>query len=403
MKRQNMPLSFLLSLVLCFSMAAPAGAAITTVLSDEQTITQDDLPAYSSAPTAEFHDNIPYFQESDLSSTSFETFSELDEEGRCGEAVACIGPDLLPDTPRGSIGSVQPTGWHTVKYEGIDGNYLYNRCHLIAYELSGENANEENLITGTRYMNVEGMLPYENQVADYIKETGNHVLYRVTPIFEDSNLLASGVLMEAESVEDSGSSVSFNVYCYNVQPGIFIDYATGDSSGKPYTGSETAKYDGVNFSSPSVIKAVQKALNDQGYDCGSPDGIAGSGTAAAAAAFRQNHSLPGDGIDAALALALGMNAYDLLDASSDASQSISKQASTPQDQASGESPQIVSAPESTSGGSAMTYIVNTNTGKFHYPGCSSVGQMSDSNKMEYTGSRDDLISMGYEPCKRCNP
>ena len=402
---QKVLASLSLSLVLCLSLLTPGYAAITTVLSDEQTLTQEELPVYSSEPSTEIHDNVPYFQASDLTSSSYETFSSLDDEGRCGYAVACLGPDLLPDAPRGPIGSVKPTGWHTVKYEGIDGNYLYNRCHLIAYELSGENANEENLITGTRYMNVDGMLPYENEVAGYIKSTGNHVLYRVTPVFEDDNLLASGVLMEAESVEDGGSGVSFNAYCYNVQPGISIDYATGDSSGQAYTGSEASKYDGVNFQSPAVIKAIQQALNDKGYDCGTPDGIAGNGTASAAAHFKADHGLSGDGIDAALALTLGLNAYQLLDLSSKAA---SDQASTAQaGQSSGAAGQASGAAGEASGsgltGPAVSYIVNTNTGKFHSPGCSSIGQMSDSNKMEYTGSRDDLIAMGYQPCKRCNP
>ena len=403
---QKVIASLSLSLILCLSLLTPGYAAITTVLSDEQTLTQEKLPAYSYEPSTEIHDNVPYFQASDLTSSSYETFSSLDDEGRCGYAVACLGPDLLPDAPRGPIGSVKPTGWHTVKYEGIDGNYLYNRCHLIAYELSGENANEENLITGTRYMNVDGMLPYENEVADYIKSTGNHVLYRVTPVFEDDNLLASGVLMEAESVEDGGSGVSFNAYCYNVQPGISIDYATGDSSGQAYTGSEASKYDGVDFQSPAVIKAVQQALNDKGYDCGTPDGIAGSGTASATAHFKADHGLSGDGIDAALALTLGLNAYQLLDLSSKAA---SDQAPAAQGgQSSGAAGQASGAQAGEASGSGLTgpaisYIVNTNTGKFHSPGCSSIGQMSDSNKMEYTGSRDDLIAMGYQPCKRCNP
>ena len=403
---QKVLVSLSLSLVLCLSLLTPGYAAITTVLSDEQTLTQEKLPAYSYEPSTEIHDNVPYFQASDLTSSSYETFSSLDDEGRCGYAVACLGPDLLPDAPRGPIGSVKPTGWHTVKYEGIDGNYLYNRCHLIAYELSGENANEENLITGTRYMNVDGMLPYENEVADYIKSTGNHVLYRVTPVFEDDNLLASGVLMEAESVEDGGSGVSFNAYCYNVQPGISIDYATGDSSGQAYTGSEASKYDGVNFQSPAVIKAIQQALNDKGYDCGTPDGIAGNGTASAAAHFKADHGLSGNSIDAALALTLGLNAYQLLDLSSKAA---SDQASTAQGgQSSGAAGQASGAQAGEASGSGLTgpaisYIVNTNTGKFHSPGCSSIGQMSDSNKLEYTGSRDDLIAMGYQPCKRCNP
>ena len=220
------------------------------------------VSAYSGEATTTVNGNVPYFTDSDLTTTSYKSFGDLDSLGRCTAAMACIGPDLLPSAPRGEIGMVKPTGWHLVKYAGIDGNYLYNRCHLIAYELSGENANEKDLITGTRYLNVEGMLPYENKVADYVKYTGNHVMYRVTPIFEGDNLLASGVLMEGESVEDGGSGIKFCIYAYNVQPGITIDYATGDSSGSEYTGSEAAKYDGVNFSSPHVIAAVQQALND---------------------------------------------------------------------------------------------------------------------------------------------
>ena len=165
----------------------------------------------------------------DLQSASFEEYSDLDNLGRCGTAFANIGRDLMPTEKRGSIGSVKPSGWKTVKYDNVDGKYLYNRCHLIGYQLTAENANEKNLITGTRYMNVEGMLPFENLVADYIKETNNHVLYRVTPIYDGKNLVASGVQMEAESVEDEGEGVKFNVYVYNNQPGIVIDYATGDS------------------------------------------------------------------------------------------------------------------------------------------------------------------------------
>ena len=169
------------------------------------------------------------FQSRILRQDSFETYSELDSLGRCGAAYANVGQDLMPTGPRSSIGQVKPTGWHTAKYDSVDGKYLYNRCHLIGYQLTAENANKKNLITGTRYLNVDGMLPFENMVADYIHETGNHVLYRVTPVFEGNNLVASGVEMEAESVEDQGESISFHVFCYNVQPGIGIDYATGDS------------------------------------------------------------------------------------------------------------------------------------------------------------------------------
>ena len=192
--------------------------------------TLDLVPEYFGDPYVVINNNVPYFTKDDFIETSYEYYSELDDLGRCGEAIANIGQDLMPTEKRGSIGSVKPTGWHTIKYDIVDGKYLYNRCHLIGYQLTGENANTKNLITGTRYLNIEGMLPFENMVADYIKETNNHVLYRVTPIFEENNLVASGVLIEAQSVEDNGKGIMFNVYCYNVQPGIIIDYSDGSSS-----------------------------------------------------------------------------------------------------------------------------------------------------------------------------
>jgi DNA-entry nuclease len=189
------------------------------------------VPEYSDSPYTELNKNTPLFTEDELTTESYESYADLDSLGRCGTAMACVGTDLMPTEERGAIGRIKPTGWHTVKYSDlIDGNYLYNRCHLIAYELSGENANEKNLITGTRYMNMQGMLPFENEVAAYVKKTKNHVIYRVTPVFEGDDLVASGVTMEAYSVEDSGSGISFYVYVYNVQPGIEIDYATGKSS-----------------------------------------------------------------------------------------------------------------------------------------------------------------------------
>ena len=190
----------------------------------------DNVPLYTGEEYIIINDNIPNFQESDYSTTSYESYSDLDDLGRCGVAMANIGSDLMPTEDRGSIGMVQPSGWHTVKYDIVSGKYLYNRCHLIGYQLTGENANEKNLITCTRQMNVGVMLEFENQVADYIKNTNHHVLYRVTPYFEGDNLLASGVQMEAYSVEDHGSGVQFNVYIYNVQDGITIDYLTGESS-----------------------------------------------------------------------------------------------------------------------------------------------------------------------------
>lgn len=188
-----------------------------------------DIPLYVSQPYVEINNNIPFFKEDDYTTKSFENYSPLDKLGRCGVAYANISKEIMPKDKRGSIGQVKPSGWQTVKYDNVDGKYLYNRCHLIGFQLAGENANKCNLITGTRYMNTQGMLPFENMVADYVKETNNHVLYRVTPIYDGNNLVANGVLMEARSVEDRGKSIEFNVFVYNVQPGITIDYETGKS------------------------------------------------------------------------------------------------------------------------------------------------------------------------------
>ena len=195
----------------------------------QQAFDQTTIPAYSGQPYVEVNSNTPFFADSELTTKVFEHYSNLDSLGRCGVAYANICKDIMPSEKRGPIGMVKPSGWKTAKYDNVDGKYLYNRCHLIGFQLAGENANERNLITGTRYLNVDGMLPFENMVADYVKETNNHVLYRVTPIFNGNNLVASGVEMEAMSVEDRGEGILFHVYCYNVQPGITIDYATGDS------------------------------------------------------------------------------------------------------------------------------------------------------------------------------
>lgn len=184
---------------------------------------------YSGEPYVILNDNEPLFTEADVTTDAYESYASLDWLGRCGTAMACVGTELMPTEERGNIGQVKPSGWHTVKYDIVDGKYLYNRCHLIGYQLSGENANERNLITGTRYMNVKGMLPFEDMVAAYVKYTGNHVLYRVTPIYENTNLVAHGVTIEGYSVEDAGAGICFYVYVHNVQPGIGIDYATGES------------------------------------------------------------------------------------------------------------------------------------------------------------------------------
>lgn len=261
-----------------------------------------EVPEYSGEPYVEINDNEPDFTEEELSTEAYEDYSALDDLGRCGEAEACIGKELMPTEERESISSVTPTGWENEKYDNVDGEYLYNRCHLIGFQLTGENANEENLITGTRYMNTEGMLPFEDMVADYIQETDNHVMYRVTPMFEGENLVASGVQMEAESVEDEGDGISFNVYVYNVQPDISIDYATGEN---------WASEDSANFESDT-------------------DSESGAQT-------------------------------------------------------------------------EQSYIINENTDKFHEPDCSGVKDIKEKNKREYTGTREELIEEGYEPCGRCKP
>ncbi len=262
-----------------------------------------EIPVYAGSPYVELHGNEPYFTEGELTTNSFELYSALDALGRCGTAYACIGQDLMPNEPRGEIGMIKPSGWHTVRYDTvIEDKYLYNRCHLIGYQLTGENANEKNLITGTRSFNLDGMLPFENMVYQYIVEMGRHVLYRVTPVYEGDNLVASGVVMEALSEEDEGMGIKFCVFCYNVQPGIGIDYATGESW----------------LESP-----VTDGTSD---DPGAKE--------------------PMDGQD---------------------------------------------------------YVLNTNTRKFHYPNCDSADRIKPKNRKEYNGTREEVIEMGYEPCKRCNP
>lgn len=285
----------------------------------------EDVPEYTGEPYVEINENQPEFTEDQMTTKSYENYSPLDELGRCQTAEACIGEDLMPTEKRESISSVKPSGWENKKYDIVDGGYLYNRCHLIGFQLTGENANEKNLITGTRYMNVEGMLPFEDEVADYIHETDNHVLYRVTPIFEEDDLVASGVQMEAKSVEDDGEGVSFNVYVYNVQPYIAINYENGDS----YQTEE-------------------------------------------------------------LAVLEGEWAFDEDD------ESDSEDADISDDSKAGKK-------NTTTSEKKQTYILNTNTMKFHKPGCSSIEDIKEENKEEYKGTRSDLTKQGYEPCGRCKP
>ncbi len=230
-KRKSIAL-FIALLAMIFTVACgdiDALSQATQQTSSSSVTTMESIPEYSGEPYIVLNNNEPDFDEEYFTTESFETYSDLDSLGRCGVAFANVGKDIMPTEERGSISQVKPTAWHSVKYDCVDGKHLYNRCHLIGFQLTGENANEKNLITGTRYLNVVGMLPFENMVADYVKETNNHVLYRVTPVFEGDNLLAKGVQIEAESVEDNGEDILFNVFCYNNQPGIVLDYKTGES------------------------------------------------------------------------------------------------------------------------------------------------------------------------------
>ena len=257
----------------------------------------DSIPEYSGKPFVRINDNIPDFSTEDLSTESYEHYGRLDYLGRCTVASANIGPDLLPTEERENISHIKPSGWQIAKYDFIDGRYLYNRCHLIAFQLTGENDNEKNLITGTRYMNTE-MISFEEMVGDYVRETGNHVRYRVTPIYDGENPLASGVQMEAMSVEDNGEAILFNVYFYNVQPGVTIDYETGNNW---------------------LTREEDSSTNTDDAD------------------------------------------------------------------------------------TVKTYILNTSSGKFHDESCTSIGQMKEKNKAEFTGTRNELLEAGYEPCGNCHP
>ncbi|WP_292144287.1 DNA/RNA non-specific endonuclease [Butyrivibrio sp.] len=236
-------------------------------LSAIQVEAAESAASFAGSASVAINNNVPEFTADEITTDSYESYGNFDSLGRCTAAMACVGKDIMPTEERGSIGSVKPTGWNQNKYPGIVNSeppYLYNRCHLIGYQLTGENANEKNLITGTRYFNIEGMLPYENRVAGYVESTGNHVMYRVTPIFSGNNLLCDGVKMEAYSVEDGGSGVSFNVFCYNVQPGVLINYADGSNQldeGFVITSNETEQE--ITKSSPVQTETAVEAQSEQ--------------------------------------------------------------------------------------------------------------------------------------------
>lgn len=342
-------------------------AHVSAAVGSSKAFDYSKIPAWDGVPYYRLNQDVPYFTKTELANAavSFKKFSPLDSRGRTGVSVASIGPDLLPAEKRGAIGMVKPSGWQTPqkKYDFISGKYVYNRCHQIAYSLSGENANPENLMTGTRYMNVDGMEPYELSVLGYVQKTGNHVLYRATPVFVGDELEARGILLEAQSIEDHGKGIRFNAFVYNVQPGVVIDYATGavtegesqaDRSLAIENYASTVLYDeygntGAGYAASSGRAAPSVGAAVSGGTAASDSTVSKGSAAASAAAVTDASSAPADDSN------------------------------------------------------ELTYVVNTNTKKFHYPSCSSVSQIKQKNRLDTNASRDELISEGYAPCKRCNP
>ncbi len=326
-------------------------------------LTLDDIPAYAGKLYITVSDGKPAFADLEISTQSYETYSPLDSLGRCGVAIACIGKDLMPTGNRGSISSIKPTGWNT-----LNGETIYNRSHLIAWSLTGENANKSNLITGTTYFNQTGMTVFENQVLDYIRETGNHVLYRVTPMFKGNELLARGVLMEAYSIEDDGEGICFNVFCYNVQTGVTIDYATGKYTlGKPdennakwilNEGSKRIHY-------PTCASVGQISDKNKGEYNGDYEDLVAQGYTTCGSCFGTSSS----------------------------TQTTTTAKPTP--------PPVEDDDNDNTQQSGTQWILNKSSKKIHYPSCSGVTNMSEKNKEVFYGNYEELLSQGYKCCGTC--
>lgn len=341
------------------------------------------VPAFGHDAWADINDDVPFFTEKEMEDArsmaaaasagsgrpnGYQVYGPLDTLGRCTGACALVGTETLPQEERGNISSVKPTGWHKTEYDHIDGGYLYNRCHLIGFALTGQNINEQNLITGTRYMNVEGMLPYEDSVLAYVRGTGNHVLYRVSPLFEGDNLLASGVLMEARSIEDP--LVQFCAFCYNVQPGIEIDYATGESRMMEQKGE-------------SPVRSVPP---DAEGDKGEAPGIDAGNSESDSGSISDSNSGGNSDSDS------GGNSEGNSDSDSGGDSE-------------GNSDSGTRGPAVGSGNSQeqRDYIVNVRSRIFHHPYCDSVKKMKEKNKQKFTGQREELVEKGYKPCQNCHP
>ena len=322
-KKLNILLPVLLLLAVLLGCPETAEAGIEETI-PRSSITFEELPEYIGEDFAILHDNIPEFTLWQLKTDAFVSFSPLDALGRTGPGFACLGKETLPQESRGSIGGIQPSGWQTVRYDDlIADKYLYNRCHVIAFALCGDNATPENLFTGTRYLNITLMTQLENSISQYIQGTGNHVLYRVTPIYQGQNLVASGVQMEGYSIEDHGQTICFNVFVYNIQPGVLIDYETGESRRDPEYVVPTPSPAGSHAPAEEETETLLFSTEDVEAE----------------------------------------------------------------------------APARTS----ITYVLNTNTMRFHFPYCSSVNSMSERNRQDFTGTREEALALGYQSCRLCNP
>lgn len=383
MKRLTSSLLLLLvSLSLVFSLFACKD-------DERESYSLDDIPVYSGAAYVPINGNVPFFTDDEISVRALEEYSSLDPLGRCGVAIACIGTETMPEDKREEIGSVSPSGWYynkvsnNNKYDFVDGGFLYNRCHLIGFQLAGENANEKNLITGTRYLNIEGMLPFENQIAAYVKATGNHVLYRVTPIYNDMDLVASGVLMEGISIEDDGEGIKFCVYAFNVQPGVTINYFTGQNapSGEELppvenTPNEENDYYIINVKSKTIHKS----------DCGSAATISESNRQE----FRGDEEILLEEFKGYKGC--GSCLPDLV---------IPEE--TPEDVPEDNEGDTV-PPKGDADNTEVTYVLNTNTKKYHLPTCRNV-PTKEENRLDYHGTLEELLAEyeDYSGCGTCKP
>lgn len=313
-------------------------------------VSSSDIPTYSGTAYVAINNNQPNFSSKELTTSAYEYYSNLDSLGRCGVAIASCGKEIMPKDgeERKSISNIKPTGWVQAQYDCVSGKYLYNRCHLIGWQLSAENANNKNLITGTKYLNTSGMLPFENMVADYINETNNHVAYRVTPVYKGNNLVATGVQIEAYSIEDNGDGICFNVFCYNVQPGVTIDYLTGAS----YLASTTTT------KAPTTTKKQETTTTKQ-------------------------------------------------ETTTKKQETTKQETTTKKTETTTKKPVTTTQKPTTTAPyvdtSSADYVLNIDSMKFHYPSCFQVGRMKNEHKQAYHGTREDLIARGYSPCGNCDP